>query len=195
MKLYLVSRNPGKIVELTHLSKIYGIDLVPIDVPKIEVQSEDLSDVALYSATAAYLSIRRPMIVEDSGLYIKRLNMFPGAMSSYVYRAIGIAGILRLMEGVEDREAVFESVIALAAPKLRGVKLFRGSVQGRISQEPRGSSGFGFDPIFIPSGYSKTFAEMSIEEKNTISHRGRAFRALSRWLSKNCEKVRCQDWD
>lgn len=194
MRLYLVSKNRKKVEEMMRLAETYGIELSPLDVPKVEIQSESLSEIALYSATAAYLSVRKPLIVEDSGLFIKSLNMFPGAMSSYVYRTIGIRGVLKLMEGVEDREAFFESVIALAAPTLDGVKIFKGSVRGRIAEEPRGAGGFGFDPIFIPGGYSSTFAEMSIEEKNAISHRGVAFRALSEWLLENCERVSCQSW-
>ncbi|MEM0352242.1 MAG: XTP/dITP diphosphatase [Sulfolobales archaeon] len=194
MRLYIVSRNQGKIRELSYLSREHGIDLVPLDIPKVEVQSESIQEVALYSATVAYLTVRKPVIVEDSGLYIKKLKMFPGALSSYVYKTIGIHGILKLMEGVRDRDAVFKSVIALAAPRVRGVKLFQGVVYGTISEEPRGTGGFGFDPIFIPSGYTKTFAEMSIEEKNKVSHRAKAFRGLAEWLIKNCGKLLCHDW-
>lgn len=194
VRLYLVSRNRKKVEELTRLAGASGIELVPLDVPKVEVQSESLMEVALYSATAAYLSVRKPLIVEDSGLFIKSLNMFPGAMSSYVFKTIGIRGVLKLMEGVGDREAFFESVIALAAPALDGVRVFRGVVRGRIAEEPRGTGGFGFDPIFVPEGYNVTFAEMSMEEKNAVSHRGAAFRALSRWLLENCERVACQSW-
>lgn len=195
MRLYLVSKNRGKIRELSHLAKAYGIELVPLDVPKVEIQSESLLEIALYSAVTAYLTVKRPIIVEDSGLYIKHLNMFPGAMSSYVYKTIGIPGILKLMEGAKNREAIFESVIAIAAPTLEGIKLFRGLVYGSISEEPRGAEGFGFDPIFVPSNYHKTFAEMSIEEKNAISHRAAAFRAMSQWLLENCERLMCQNWE
>lgn len=195
MRLYLLSRNQGKIRELSHLAEGRGIELVPLDVPKVELQSESLLEIALYSAATAYLTVRKPIIVEDSGLYIEHLNTFPGAMSSYVYRTIGISGILKLMEGAKNRRATFESVIALAAPTLRGVKLFQGLVHGTISEEPRGAGGFGFDPIFIPDGYSKTFAEMDIEEKNAVSHRAAAFKAMSQWLLKNCGRISCQDWD
>ncbi|MEM1622704.1 MAG: XTP/dITP diphosphatase [Sulfolobales archaeon] len=195
MRLYLVSRNQGKIKELSYLSREYGIELIPLDIPKVEVQSESLQEVALYSATVAYLTVRKPVIVEDSGLYIKQLKMFPGALSSYVYKTIGVRGVLKLMEGVKDRGAFFKSVIALAAPRVRGVKLFQGVVYGTISDEPRGTGGFGFDPIFIPSGYTKTFAEMSVEEKNKVSHRAKAFRGLAEWLAKNCEKLLCKDWE
>lgn len=195
MRLYVVSRNEAKIRELDYLARLYGVILQSLGIPKIEVQSDRLEEVALHSATIAYLVSRKPIIVEDSGLYIKSLNMFPGALSSYVYRTIGIPGILKLMEGLEDREAIFESVIALAAPGLDGVKIFRGVARGYVSRSPKGSGGFGFDPIFIPSGYGKTFAEMSLEEKSAVSHRGEAFRALTQWLNDNCGRLRCWEWD
>jgi len=184
MKLHLVSGNKGKIKELLQLAHMYGIDLAPLDVPKVEVQSDSLEDIALYSAISAYLSVKKPLIVEDSGLFIKSLNMFPGTLSSYVYRTIGIAGILKLMEGINNREAYFKSVIALVIPEEGEVKLFSGEVSGEISREPRGSGGFGFDPIFVPRGWDKTFAEMSIDEKNSVSHRATAFRSLAQWLLK-----------
>jgi len=194
VKLYLASKNVGKISELRKLGSYFGIEVVPVDLPKVEIQSESLEEVSLYSAVNAFLTFRRPLIVEDSGLYIEALNLFPGAYSSFVYKTIGIRGVLKLLEGVENRRAYFKSVIALAAPNLPEVKLFTGVVRGVIAAEPRGSGGFGFDPIFIPEGFSKTFAEMSEEEKNRVSHRGGAFRALASWLAENCAKVSCHSW-
>jgi len=194
VRLYLASKNVGKISEIKKLGSYFGIEIVPVDLPKVEVQSESLEEVSLYSAVNAFLTFRRPLIVEDSGLYIEALNLFPGAYSSFVYKTIGIRGVLKLLEGVENRRACFKSVIALAAPNLSEVKLFTGVVHGVIATEPRGSGGFGFDPIFIPEGFSKTFAEMSEEEKNRVSHRGEAFRALASWLVENCAKISCHSW-
>ncbi len=194
VRLYLASKNVGKISELRKLGSYFGIEVVPVDLPKVEIQSESLEEVSLYSVVNAFLTFRRPLIVEDSGLYIEALNLFPGAYSSFVYKTIGIHGVLKLLEGVENRRAYFKSVIALAAPNLSGVKLFTGVVHGVIATEPRGSGGFGFDPIFIPERSSKTFAEMNDEEKNRVSHRGGAFRALASWLVENCVKVSCHSW-
>ena len=194
VRLYLASRNAGKISELRKLGSCFGIEVVPVDLPKIEVQSESLEEISLYSAVNAFLTFRKPLIVEDSGLYIEALNLFPGAYSSFVYKTIGIRGVLKLLEGVENRRAYFKSVIALAAPNLPEVKLFTGVVRGVIATEPRGSRGFGFDPVFIPEGSSKTFAEMGEDEKNEVSHRGRAFRALASWLAENCARVSCHSW-
>lgn len=128
--------------------------------------------------------ISYPVFVEDSGLFIKALNRFPGPYSSYVYQTLGLSGILKLLSSVQDREAEFKSVIAFCDQK-HTLKCFLGSVQGTISYEARGVSGFGFDPLFEPNcGGGKTFAEMSVEEKCLISHRGIVLRKFAKWYKK-----------
>ncbi|MEM0014172.1 MAG: XTP/dITP diphosphatase [Zestosphaera sp.] len=180
-KLYLISRNAGKVREFQRLGVEECVDVSPAELSKIEIQSDELSAIALYSAVQASLQLSDPFFVEDSGLYIPSLGGFPGPYSSYVYRTLGVRGILKLMEGLTERQARFESVIVLYYPE-HGFRLFRGVVEGTISREVRGLGGFGFDPIFIPDGHSKTFAEMPTEAKNSLSHRGKAFRAMVEWL-------------
>ena len=177
-KLYVVTENIGKLKEIRSL--LSTIDVEPVNIPKIEIQADKLEDVALYSAISAYLMLGKPLIVEDAGLFIKRLNGFPGVYSSFVFKTIGVNGILKLMRGVKDRRAYFKSVVAYADDV--EVKLFSGIVYGVITEKPRGNGGFGFDPIFVPEGYNKTFAEMSIEEKNKVSHRGIALGRFKEWL-------------
>ena len=153
----------------------------PMETP--EIQSEDLREVAERSVLYAYDVLREPVMVEDAGLFIEALNGFPGPFSSYVYKTIGVEGILKLMRGVEDRRAKFVSVIAFYSPITEPVKFFTGEVEGRISEEARGSKGFGFDPIFIPAeGDGRTFGEMDVEEKNKLSHRARAARKFAEWI-------------
>ncbi|RLE72114.1 MAG: non-canonical purine NTP pyrophosphatase, RdgB/HAM1 family, partial [Thermoprotei archaeon] len=127
-----------------------------------------------------------PFFVEDAGLFVEALNGFPGPYSSYIYKTIGCEGILKLLEGVDNRKAYFLSVVALRAPGLGDV-VFKGKVNGIIANEMRGEKGFGFDPIFIPDGCEKTFAEMNIEEKSRYSHRGKALRKMGKWIVKNLE--------
>ncbi|MEM1900198.1 MAG: XTP/dITP diphosphatase [Zestosphaera sp.] len=181
LKLFLVSRNEGKIREFRDLGLRECVDVVPLSLDKVEIQSDDLTSIALYSAVQASLYLREPFFVEDAGLYIKSLKGFPGPFSSYVYKTIGVEGILKLMSSVSDRTAFFKSVIVLYYPQ-QGFKVFEGIVYGSISLEARGSGGFGFDPIFVPEGHHKTFAELDLETKNSLSHRGRAFRAMVSWL-------------
>ncbi len=182
LKVFLVSRNEGKIREFRELGVRECVDVVPVSVDKVEIQSDDLTQIALYSAAQASLHLRNELFfVEDAGLYIKPLKGFPGPFSSYVYRTIGVSGVLKLLSGFSERSAYFESVIVLHQPT-QGFRVFRGFVTGTISLEARGSGGFGFDPIFIPEGHEKTFAEMDLETKNSLSHRGKAFRAMVDWL-------------
>jgi XTP/dITP diphosphohydrolase len=97
--------------------------------------------------------------------------------SAYVYRTVGCQGILDLMVGADDRRARFESRIALVKPP-GTVELLMGSCEGTVPLEARGSGGFGFDPVFVPTGADLTFAEMDLEEKEGHSHRGRALGKL-----------------
>ncbi|TDA32431.1 MAG: non-canonical purine NTP pyrophosphatase, partial [Hadesarchaea archaeon] len=97
------------------------------------------------------------------------------------FLTIGNRGVLKLLEGVGDRRAVFRSAVGYCGRDGRPL-VFEGRVEGRISLEERGTGGFGFDPIFIPDeGDGRTFAEMSVEEKNALSHRGRAIEGFFRW--------------
>ncbi|MCD6421357.1 MAG: XTP/dITP diphosphatase [Thaumarchaeota archaeon] len=184
LRFVVVTRNPGKAREFEKIFSEYGLRfrIEPMETP--EIQSEDLREVAERSVLYAYDVLREPVMVEDAGLFIEALNGFPGPFSSYVYKTIGVEGILKLMRGVEDRRAKFISVIAFYSPITEPVKFFMGEVEGYISEEARGSKGFGFDPIFIPAeGDGRTFGEMSVEEKNKLSHRARAARKFAEWIS------------
>ena len=177
--LCLLSGNSHKLREMSVVAESMGWALTMCEgAQKLEVQSDKLEEVVLFAARSAELP---GSIVEDSGLFISALNGFPGPYSSYVYSTIGSAGLLRLMDGIEDRGAYFESAIAYMDAR-GNIRVFTGRVYGVIAEEPAGSGGFGFDPIFIPAGYSKTFAEMELEEKSWISHRGTAISRLLRWL-------------
>lgn len=178
----IATSNKHKVEEINNILSGCGYRVEPVNVPKIEVQSASLVEVATFAAATAYHVLHRPVIVEDAGLFVEALNGFPGPYSAYVYKTIGISGLLRLLEGESNRKAVFRSVIALA--HRGGVEIFTGETRGAISLEPRGSQGFGFDPVFVPLGETRTFAEMSIEEKNRFSHRGRAAKKLCEWLTR-----------
>ena len=181
MRFVLVTTNRGKAEEFSEIFTEYGFNFRVEPMAAPEIQENDLREIARYSVLYAYKVLREPVLVEDAGLFIKALNGFPGPYSSYVYKTIGVEGILKLMEGVVRRDARFESALAFYSP-LTELKIFTGAVEGRISEEPRGREGFGFDPIFIPDGSVKTFAEMSLEEKNRLSHRARAARKFAEWF-------------
>lgn len=177
-----VTRNRHKFEEAFNILLPMGIRLKQAPIERIEIQSEDLSEIALIGAKNAVEVLKKPLVVEDAGLFIKSLNGFPGPYSSYVYKTIGVDGILKLMENVNDRSAYFKSAVAFCSPGGK-CRVFVGEVHGEIALEARGSGGFGFDPIFIPyESDGRTFAEMSISEKSLLSHRARAFREFGRWF-------------
>lgn len=127
-----------------------------------------------------------PALVEDSGLFVRSLGGFPGVYSNYAFRTVGLNGLLRLVEG-RPRQATFAAVIGWRAAD-GTTRLFRGEAEGHLSPRALGHGGFGFDPIFVPRGSRKTFAELSPEEKNRTSHRGRALDALVRALERELHR-------
>ncbi len=188
--LYFITKNKGKYAEVSELAREYNININMLAVEKLEIQSDDIKEIALFSArwVASKINRRIPIVVEDAGLFVEALNGFPGPYSSYVYKTLGVNGILKLLEGVENRRAYFKAVAVLEHPEL-GEHAFEGVVYGRIAYKPKGSRGFGFDPIFIPDGEEKTFAELSPSEKNKYSHRARAFRSLFNWIKLRFSKA------
>lgn len=183
--ILFATSNRHKLAELDAVLRGCGYRAEAAAAPKMELQADSLEEIAVAAAAAAYAATGRPVAVEDAGLFVDALNGFPGPYTSYVYKTLGVPGLLRLLEGVANRAAEFRSVIAYAGPW--GVKVFAGRVRGRIAKEPRGTGGFGYDPVFIPEGEARTFAEMTLEEKNRYSHRAAAARELCRWLQEASE--------
>lgn len=147
-----------------------------------EIQSYDLEEIAQFSLeTCTQKNFTIPYFVEDSGLFIESLKGFPGPYSSYVLKTVGLGGILKLLEETKNRKAFFQSSIALYLNNK--ISLFTGKVDGTISTSIA-KSGWGYDPIFIPSqGDGKTFGELA-EKKNLLSHRYLAVTKLIAFLEK-----------
>ena len=186
MKIYLCTGNRKKAEEYNRIAgrKMFKWKRVRLEEP----QEATLERVAVKKVEHAFSIVKKPVVVEDSGLFIKALRNFPGVYSSYVYSTIGVDGILKLLEGVKERSAYFKCVIALKLSEKERPVLFKGVCYGSIAEKARGSEGFGFDPIFIPRGYDKTFAE-DIEMKNRVSHRYRAIKKLVENLLKNSPEI------
>lgn len=178
-KLLFITSNKGKVEEARELLSKLNIEIVQRNLKYPEIQSNSLEEIARYGAEYCYAELRKPLFVEDSGLFIKSLNGFPGPYSSYVFKTIGNIGLLKLMQGIEEREAYFKSIVAYHDGEK--IKIFSGIVRGKIGYEARGSFGFGFDPIFLYG--DRTFAELTVEEKNRVSHRSKSLAKLARWLS------------
>lgn len=173
--IYFVTGNMGKFEEAKGI--LGGVK--QRNIGYTEIQADTLEEVAAFGMREVREKLDGPVMIEDAGLFIDCLRGFPGVYSAYVFDTIGNEGILGLMDGATDRRAVFRSVLGYAEPGMEPI-FFRGELEGEIAIEPRGSGGFGYDPIFEVGG--KTIAEMELAEKNRISHRGTSIRALKRWL-------------
>lgn len=172
--IYFVTSNKGKFAEA---QAIFG-DIVQKNIGYAEIQADTLEEVALYGMKEVRGRLEESVMLEDAGLFVHALQGFPGVYSAFVQKTIGNAGILRLMEGQENRSAYFKSVVAYAEPGIKTV-MFSGEVHGQIGFEARGNQGFGYDPIFYVDDVS--LAEMDLEKKNQISHRAESMRALKNW--------------
>lgn len=187
--LYFVTGNVHKFNEIFDLFSKENIkyNLKRKDLETIEIQTIDLKKVALFKLNSIKGQINGSYFIEDAGFFVDTpLNGFPGVYSSYVMETIGNKGILRLIDDFDTTKAHFTSVIALYFKPLDKNLFFEGTVQGKISKAMIGSGGFGFDPIFLSNEIpNKTFAELTTEEKNKISHRGRAWSKFIEFLRKN----------
>jgi XTP/dITP diphosphohydrolase len=184
--IFFATNNIHKFNEARSILSARGIAVGMLRVKALEIQSDSLSEIATASVLDAFNRCHLPVIVEDAGLFIDALKGFPGPYAAYVYKTVGNKGVLKLMENVKDRKAKFQSAIAYYDGQSSPV-CFEGEAAGEIAYEERlgsGKSGFGFDPVFQPTGTAKVFAEMTIEEKNGFSHRTDAFRKFSAWYKK-----------
>jgi XTP/dITP diphosphohydrolase len=183
--VFFATGNIHKFDEARSILSSYGIAVGMLKLKGDEVQSESLREIAQKSVINAYKSIHLPIFVEDAGLFIEAIGGFPGPYAAYVYKTIHNSGILKLLENNENRKAEFQSVIAYCDDQTPCTPIcFDGQSQGAITTAERkaeGKSGFGFDPIFQPDGTTKTFAEMTIAEKNGYSHRAMAIRRFAEW--------------
>ncbi|MEO8431078.1 MAG: non-canonical purine NTP pyrophosphatase [Acidobacteriota bacterium] len=171
--LVLVSSRPEKADEALRFG--FAVERASIDLP--EIQAIDPGDIVEAKARGAFARLRRPVVVEDSGLLIAAWGGFPGALVRWLEKGAGVPAIPRMLTSWEDRSATAVCVVAF----FDGDRLVsgRGECEGSIAPFPRGTSGFGWDSIFIPAGEDRTFAELGPAGKDAVSHRRRAWEALS----------------
>lgn len=180
-KLLFASHNDGKIKEISDMLSPLQIEVISakgLDLPDVEETGTTFEENALLKACAFAKSSNLPCLADDSGLCVNALDGKPGVYSArYAPNRDFVKGMTMLIDDIkktklQDWSAYFICVLALCLPD-GSTQIFEGRVDGKITPTPKGA-GFGYDPIFIPSCYEKTFGEMSKEEKNAISHRGRA---------------------
>ena len=188
MKLVLATANPDKAREIA--DSLSSFDLVPRpdDVPEVDETADTLEGNARLKAEALCKATGQPAVADDTGLEVEALDGRPGVYSSRfagpdATYADNVAKLIRELDGVDNRRARFRTVALVAFPDGEEV-IAEGTVDGHIATEARGDDGFGYDPVFVPDdGDGRTFAEMSLGEKQAVSHRGRAFRALAEKLT------------
>jgi XTP/dITP diphosphohydrolase len=182
--VFFATGNINKFNEARQILGRFGIAVGMLRLKGDEIQSDSLKEIAQKSVLYACQQCKLPIFVEDAGLFIDALNGFPGPYAAYAYKTIHNNGILKLMQNEFKRNAKFQSVIAYCDQTTREPLCFDGEAKGEITAVERreqGKSGFGFDPIFQPDGSSKTFAEMTIKEKNGYSHRAMAIGKFAEW--------------
>ena len=183
-RLVFATRNPGKVLEIAQMLsdhyEIVGLDAIGCheDIPET---SPTIPGNAIQKAEYVLEHYGAHCFADDTGLEVTALDGAPGVHTArYAGDAkdadANMAKLLEALEQAEDRSARFRTVIALTTPE--GTQTFEGICQGHIALQRSGAEGFGYDPIFIPEGSGLTFAEMDAADKNAISHRGRAVRAM-----------------
>jgi XTP/dITP diphosphohydrolase len=190
LRVVLATRNAHKVAELRRIlaaagfhAELVGLDAFP-EAPDVPETGSTFADNALLKARAIAAFTGLAAVADDSGLTVDALHGMPGVLSA---RWSGKHGddvanldlVLRQLTDVEQRGAAFVCAAALVAGDMSREWTVTGVLPGSLTRAPRGGNGFGYDPIFVPAGLTTTTAELSPEDKDAISHRGRAFRALA----------------
>jgi XTP/dITP diphosphohydrolase len=190
VELVLATRNKKKIEEITRITNSLNIKILTLDdfpaCPEVVEDGTTFEENAVKKAVSVVQYTGKPALADDSGLEVSALHGAPGTLSA---RYAGepaddkknIDKLMQVMRAIDKRGARFVCCIALALPDSK-VHVFHGYIEGYIGKEPRGSHGFGYDPVFYPAGSDRTFAEMHDEEKDAMSHRGRALMAFKGFI-------------
>jgi XTP/dITP diphosphohydrolase len=191
MKIIFATNNQHKLMEISHL---LGDSFTLLNLKDVNIKDEipedypTLEENALFKAKYIHKVTGMNVFADDTGLEIEALNGGPGVHSARFAGAhkdfsANTKKVLKLMKGKKNRSAKFRTIIALILDDSE--YLFEGAITGKIINQKRGTKGFGYDPIFIPDGKKSTFAEMTMNDKNMISHRALAFEKLKMFLSQN----------
>lgn len=187
--IYFITGNNHKFKEIKKLfqEEELDYDLKQKTAATTEIQASSIKEVALFKLNSVKRNFHNSYFVEDAGFFIDvPLKGFPGVYSKFVLNTIGNKGILKLINDYWNSAAHFEAVIALYFQPLNEILVFEGIVEGKISEKIRGTGGFGFDPIFIPKEIpTSTFAELTTDVKNSLSHRGKVWKKMFEFLKKN----------
>ncbi|QBD77385.1 non-canonical purine NTP pyrophosphatase [Ktedonosporobacter rubrisoli] len=175
--LIYITSNPGK---ARQISQYLDFPVEHRNIELIEVQSLDLATIIKHKAREAYKHVLSPVLVEDTSLQFLAMGKLPGPLVKWFLAELGTDGLCRLLNGSEERAARAAAQFGLYDGQ--SFRTFTGEREGYIAYEPRGNHGFGWDPIFIPAGYDRTWGEMTDEERRETSMRALALEKLDAYL-------------
>jgi len=178
MDITFITGNPAK---AKYLSDYFKLPVAHHKLDLVEIQSLDLEEIARHKVEEAFRQLQKPVLVEDVSLSFDALGELPGTLIKWFLTSLGNDGLCRLLEGYNNRSATASVVFALHDGT--DVHFFKGSTRGTIVGSPRGDKNFGWDPIFVPEGQTRTWAEMSPDEKHETSLRKPALEQLAAFLS------------
>lgn len=190
----LVTGNSGKAASLQKKLKKYDINVEQVKLDLVEIQSDDLEEVSVNKAKQAFKILKKPLVVDDSGFFIKKLNGFPGVYIKYVLGVIGVDGIMDIMKDKDNRECTFKSVVTFVDANGK-TKVFEGDLEegiiaDEIDKKDCSEAWSELWKIFIPKGYNKTLSQFSPEERenrNAKMKEKTAFKKFTDWIVPNIE--------
>ncbi len=184
-KLIFITSNPQKAIEVGKALQPYGIEVERRDIDIPEIQTSKLEHVIRDKVEKAYAIVKKPVIVDDAGIFFNGYKDFPGVYSRFMFIALGFRGMFKLI--TNGQEAHFASFIGYKAAANTPAQIFSGRCPGTLTTRIKGKrkKKMPYDNIFIPRGDSRTFSQMSIEEKQQYDHRSQAVRKFARYLASN----------
>jgi len=178
LSLHFVTSNPNKFREI---SELLESNLSRIELDLHEIQTTDLHELVKFKLRQAYEHVQAPVIVEDTSLYFEAWNELPGPLVKFFLKNIGLSGMVKALDEFNNNSASAACCLGFTNDG-KSMHLFEGKVKGKIV-EPKGSQHFGWDAIFLPTGYQRTFGQMSSQEKHQISPRGTAAKNFKDFLT------------
>lgn len=184
-KLVLATSNMHKVIEIDAVLRGYGYSIKPAKLRIIEPDFDSLEEVAEAKARQAFEQLKKPVIAEDTGVYFSEYHSFPGQLAKRVYLGIGFRGLTTLIKIAKNKRGYFKTVISFTKDG-KHFHTFSGILHGRFIDRvvKQQKNRLPYEKIFIPDGYNKALAEISVKEKNKKSHRAVAARKFGRWLKK-----------
>ena len=182
MNIYFLSSNKHKLAEVQKILNSEAITVLPVNEKINEIQSNDMSEIAIDKALKAFIHIGRPIIVEQTGLLLKDFGNLPGGLTQIFWDSLEADNFGKYFSATDTAQVIAKTVIAYCDG--RQIKTFEGEIAGKIVFPPRGNRDFQWDCVFQPTGYNQTFAEMG-DQKNTISMRKLAIEKLKQYLEEN----------